>query len=347
MRYDAVIATLNRPEALRACLRQLELQSERPERVIVVDASDDHESVKSVALAGRDPSIEWVVVRAERRGLPNQRNQGLEHVRNPVTFMPDDDSLMHVQAAEEMMAGYRLDTAGVVAGVGGIESAQSPLGKGSVQKTRGQALKARLERPRSMIETRIAKKPFESFAHEAWARNEIPAWVDGDRFVLVESIGGYLLSLRTDLARERKFDETLAYGIGYALHEDMEMGLRLQRDGFLLIGARRAPIFHDVHPGKRAGGFNYGFCWLANYIYVCRRTFPSDSAILSEQLERFLKHKLRLYRTRALVRGSEYNRDIYDGAKTAWSIRHELSSSDPVELAATYRRACDRYLRHH
>lgn len=346
MRYDAVIATLNRPEALRACLRQIELQSERPERVVVVDASDDHESVKTAALAGRDPGIQWIVLRADRRGLPNQRNQGLEHVRNPVTFMPDDDSLLHGEAAKEMMAAYRLDATGVVGGVGGTESPNSPLGKTSVHKSRGQALKARLDQPRNKIEARIAKKPFETYAHELWVSQKLPEWVDGDRFVPVESIGGYLLSLRTDLARERKFDETLAYGIGYALHEDMDMGLRLQKDGYLLIGARRSPIFHDLFPGKRAGGFNYGFCWIANYIYVCRRTIPPGSAILDEQLEPFLKHKLRLYRARALVRRDEYSRDVYRGANTAWSIRNDLASSDPAELAAAYRLSCDRYLHH-
>ena len=40
MRHDAVISTLNRRESLKACLSLIEEQTEKPARVIIVDASD-------------------------------------------------------------------------------------------------------------------------------------------------------------------------------------------------------------------------------------------------------------------------------------------------------------------
>jgi hypothetical protein len=39
MRYDSVISTLNRCERLKACLSLIEVQTERPPWVTIVDAS--------------------------------------------------------------------------------------------------------------------------------------------------------------------------------------------------------------------------------------------------------------------------------------------------------------------
>ncbi len=342
--YDAVIATLNRPDSLLACLTQLEAQTEKPRRVIVVDASDDHEAVRSRVMKERDPSIDWLFLQSDVRSSPYQRNLGVRHVEHEVAFLPDDDSMLHPTAAAEMMAAYRADTAGEVAGVSAVGVDDSPIAGRVPDVSRGRALKEWVAPVRDRLEDRFVTKPFASYPKSIWRTRQIPAWIDGDRFALVSSVGGYRLSLRADLVKAHPFDETLGYGIGYALHEDMELSMRLHRLGYLLVGAQRAWVHHDVHPSQRAGGYNYGFCWIANYIYGCRRNLPEDSRSWSRDLPRFLRYKVALYAVRAAVRRDRYSRDVLDGARAAWTERAALMASEPEDLPSVYRAMCDRHI---
>lgn len=345
MRYDVVIATLNRPESLSACLSLIEAQTEKPQRVIIVDASDDHAGVKAQVMRQRDPAIEWLFLQSDARSSPRQRNLGLDQVTSEVVLFPDDDSMLYPTAAAAMLAAYRLDDSGQVAGVSGVAASTPPATHSAQQITRWRAVKERIQPVRNRIEDVLVTKPFNSYPRELWTSRDVPPWVDGRRFVLVETIGGYLLSLRTAAVREHRFDEVMGYGIGYALHEDMELSLRLQSAGYLLVAAHEAPIFHDVHPAKRAGGYNYGFCWIANYIYACRRAIPEDSKAWRVDLSRFLRYKLALYRARAVVRRDDYSREVWLGARAAWQARASLMASPLGEVGQNYRQLCDLHIR--
>jgi GT2 family glycosyltransferase len=83
---DVVICTRNRPPELRACLRSLAAQTERPDAVVVVDSSDQPQPPPEVGLP----------VQAVRSapGLPLQRNLALRLVTaDLVTFLDDDVEL--------------------------------------------------------------------------------------------------------------------------------------------------------------------------------------------------------------------------------------------------------------
>jgi dTDP-4-amino-4,6-dideoxygalactose transaminase len=69
MRYNAVISTLNRPESLKACLSLIEGQTEKPARVIIVDASDHHYKAKADVTQSRDAAVEWTFLRSETKSL--------------------------------------------------------------------------------------------------------------------------------------------------------------------------------------------------------------------------------------------------------------------------------------
>ena len=48
------------------------------------------------------------------------------------------------------------------------------------------------------------------------------------------------------------FDEILGYGVGYAYHEDIDVSLRLQRQGYALVCRRRRerlPLAHSRGSG--------------------------------------------------------------------------------------------------
>ena len=345
MRYDVVIATLNRAKSLENCLSMIEKQSEQPVRVIVVDASDDHPQLRANILAHRDAAIEWIFLRSDVKSSAYQRNLGLREVKNEVVLIPDDDSMLHPQAAAEMMAGYRADRVGLVAGIGGIRVGISPLAGGTNEVQRTRAFKDGVQPFRNRLESLLAPEPFKTFPQSLWRHRSIPSWVDGRRFRLVESIGGYRLSLRSDLAKEHQFDETLGLGIGYSLHEDMEFSIRLQKLGYLLVGAHNAQIFHDVHPGKRANGFNYGFCWIMNYVYACRKNLPGESRSWSHDLTRFLEYKVALYRARAIVNRDPYSREVSEGARAAFAARHVLIDTEISGLFDAYNELCRTFIR--
>jgi len=345
IRYDVVIATLNRAKSLENCLSMIENQSERPARVIIVDASNDHDQLRTNILAHRDSTIEWIFLRSDVKSSAYQRNLGLREVKSEVVFLPDDDSMLHPAAATEMMAGYRADSAGLVAGVSGNQVGVSPLADRSTQVQRTRAFKDRVQPLRNRIESVLVSEPFKTFPRSLWRDRSIPLWVDGCRFRLVESIGGYQLSLRSDLAKEHRFDETLGLGIGYALHEDIEMSIRLQSLGYLLVAAQNAGIFHDVHPGRRAGGFDYGFCWIINYVYTCRKNFPEESQSWSNDLTKFLLYKLGLYRMRAIVTRDMYSREVLEGARAAFAARDVLMDAEVSTLPAVYETLCRTFIR--
>jgi GT2 family glycosyltransferase len=345
MRYDVVVATLNRATSLENCLSMIEKQSECPARVIIVDAGNDHDQLRMNILAHRDTAIEWIFLRSDVKSSSYQRNLGLREVKNEVVLMPDDDSMLHPAAAAEMMAGYRADTGGFVAGVSGIGVRISPLADRSSQLQTTRAFKDGVQPLRNRLESLLVPEPFKTFPQSLWRHRSIPSWVDGRRFRLVESIGGYRLSLRSDLAKEHQFDETLGRGIGYALHEDMELSIRLQKLGYLLIAAQNAPVFHDVHPGRRAHGFNYGFCWIMNYVYACRKNIPEESRSWSHDLTRFLGYKVALYRTRAIVNRNPYYREALEGARAAFAARHVLLDTEISQLPTAYEELCRTFIR--
>lgn len=344
MRYDVVIATLNRAETLKASLKLIEEQTERPERVIIVDASDDHAGLKrTIEPVMRGSDIHYELCPTDVRNAAYQRNVGLELVQSPVVFLPDDDSMLYPETASEILSAYRADDKGLIGGVAGRAASTAPnIEYLAHQKRPIRAIKERVQPIRNAFEEWAAPKPFNLYPREVWRQSIVPDWIDGERYCLVEVIGGYLMSLRAEPAKRLKFDETLGYGIGYALHEDMDMSMRLYRQGYLLVAAQYGSIYHNVFPSKRAAGFNYGFCQIANYIYACCKTLPRDTDAW-RQLPRFMQYKIFLYR---LAARHEFGRDVLRGAQTAWDERARLiDSPDEAALKEAYMLLCDRYVK--
>ncbi|WP_294330058.1 glycosyltransferase family A protein [uncultured Sphingomonas sp.] len=343
MKYDVVISTLNRAEALKASLLLLEAQSAPPSNIIIVDASDDHEAIKAVVepAINRDRfNYRWVP--STVKNLPYQRNTGIQYVENEIVFMPDDDSMFYQHSAEEILTAYRLDTEGRVGGVSGHHARSAPGEAILAYKRSGlRAFKELIQPYRNKAEAYIAPKPFTTFAREQWkAQGPFPSFIDGKRFVATETMGGYLMTLRTEVAKTLRFNDVLGYGIGYGLHEDMDIGLRIQRDGKLLVAAVEAPIYHNFFPSKRAAGFNYGFCHIANYAYVCCSVMPKSSKAY-QQFARYAQYKLMLYR---LAATDDFGKDVLRGARVGWESAKELAAATPETLDDVYRSLCDRFI---
>jgi hypothetical protein len=68
-----------------------------PGRLIIVDASDDHDSVKAeVAQISEGFGFKnTIVLESDAASLTRQRNIGLQLVEAPIVMFPDDDSMWH------------------------------------------------------------------------------------------------------------------------------------------------------------------------------------------------------------------------------------------------------------
>lgn len=76
--YDIVIATRNRLHQPKASVPLMLAQIQRPERIVLVDASDDHIAVSTLMEGLCGPAgVPVHIEEAEQRNLPAQRNQAL------------------------------------------------------------------------------------------------------------------------------------------------------------------------------------------------------------------------------------------------------------------------------
>jgi glycosyltransferase involved in cell wall biosynthesis len=341
--YAIVVATRNRIEALRASVPLFLGQSRPPARIVVVDRSDDHAAVAEyLSDLVRGGAIPVEVIHGDRANLPHQRNLGLARVAEPVVLLPDDDSLWFADTAAKIMAVYDRDPGGLIGGVAGIGIAVSPLaGDRAPENARRFMRRPGIERWRNRIEERFVPQPFNLYARLRIAALRPEAAAAGlDDLRLVETISGWRMSYRTEIARSLGYDATLGSRVGYAQHEDKDMSLRVQQAGHLLAAAPGARVFHNVHPGKRAGGFAYGFCWLFNYAYICRKVF-GDAPPGRVPVRRYIGYKAFLYRLR---RGNEYDRDVARGGAAALAEFDRLWQAPDDRLADTYGEICGRVL---
>jgi Glycosyl transferase family 2 len=266
--YDCVIATKNRLSALRMSIPLILKQDTLPQRLIIVDASEDHESVRAEVsdIGDRLGFGKAIVVRSDRPNLTRQRNIGLQFVQAPIVMFPDDDSLWYAGFASSVMKVYQSDTREQVGGVAGVGVIAPPaeLGQPSYKRGKFRTIKQAVQPYRIYIEQRTFPKPFDIIGASNWTgKTDV---VDNINSKRLPHITGFRMSFRTEPVRRIGFDETLGYSAGYSYHEDMDISLRLQMEGYALVSAEDAKVCHLSFPGKRGDDYGYGFCSIANCV---------------------------------------------------------------------------------
>lgn len=334
--YAIVVATRNRIEALRVSIPLFLRQTRLPRRILIVDSSDDHAEVRSLCaeISGTSP-VPIEVFQSDRANSAYQRNFGLDRVTEEIIIYPDDDSFWYPDTAERMLAVYERDTRGLIGGVTGIETGTSPVASrvDVPKKTKRLIQKPNISRYRDRIEKLFFPQPFNVYGQDRIAALG-PAAGPGEIFV--ETMGGYRMSFRTEVIRPLRFDDALGANVGYAVHEDKDLSLRVLRAGCLLAAAPGARVFHNVHPGKRAKGFAYGFCHLMNYIYISRKVFEENS-IAMRSVKPYCRYKIFLY---SLKKSNEYDKDIYLGAKAAMDNYNLVMSAPLDKVSEVYSNIC-------
>ena len=287
--YDAVIATRNRVEALALSIPRLLGQSCPPARLIVVDASDDHAPIAGAVARLTEGWDGEVIVETAPPGLPRQRNVGLLHVTAPVVFFIDDDSLLCPGAAEAILAVYARDTVGDIAAVCSAEEMTPPpevVAAGGYAMTRDHKTEARMRRWRNRLEKRLsALKPAIRLGRVLNGRHGVPDWLAEYDAVPVEYMTGFRMSFRSTAIRQNGFDEALG---GYAVDEDIDASFSAMLSG-LVVGTKRARIYHHRFPGSRSAAFERGRMEVLNRAYVLLKhaTGPLGSAAVANTVWRY------------------------------------------------------------
>ncbi len=96
-----IVATKDRPSELRRMLRSIEIQSYRPNSIILVDAGE--KTVETISKEFTNLSITYLKVSIP--SAAKQRNVGIEFVSKETTFIGfiDDDAALELNAIETMM----------------------------------------------------------------------------------------------------------------------------------------------------------------------------------------------------------------------------------------------------
>ena len=299
MEYDVVIATKNRSRALALSLPLILLQTRKPNRLIIIDASDNHEAVKShINSMVKDTNTE-IIIKQSQPNSAYQRSIGLEYVKSPVVMFPDDDSLWWPGVAETIMNIYDRDKASVIGGVSANISKEPPPGafpghsNDHIRMLFKDRLRLKLAGFRHMIDTTLGSDPMYELGRSFWEKHTIPNWLCDYNATPIEYMAGCRMSFRTEAIRPVGFNEDLGSHIGWAAFEDAEASFAVAQT-HLLVHAPDALVCHYTFPSPRANGYDLGFINHFNRSFIiCKYSHPGTPCRSS--LKRFAYCKAAQY----------------------------------------------------
>lgn len=338
--FDVVIATRNRPDALALTIPLLLSQSRLPEKLIVIDSSDDHAPVaKVVAETTAGHPVEIIVEHSEK-GLTRQRNRGLAHVTADIVFLPDDDSLCHPGTTAAIMDIYERDTDRLVAGVNPADAPEPPPGVldgAAYQMSEAHRRMARTVRLRTRLGRAMTDlKPHFVIGNILVGRAPDLPWLDQMNAVKVEWLTGYRMSFRSDVIKAVGFEEVFG---GHALFEDIDASFAAARFG-QLIGARNGRIYHHRFPSGRGNRYMLSAMAVVNLTYLIAKHGADLNLTPAERRQARAKtvshYRLRLLKALAQSLRDPGARDDLRGLRAARPEMDRLFAVPRDSLAQTY-----------
>ena len=232
-RIAVVLASVGRPDELAHISDALTQQTRQPDHVLFVVASE-------ADLPSRDRLYPGADVKFGAKGLPLQRNVGLDHTVDDydIVVFFDDDYLPSQHALEgiERFFNQQQDVVGITGTLleDGIKGPGTPL-----------------DRAQSLIQAADAGySPDTTFT-----RKDVPG------------LYGCNMAFRASAIGETRFDPRLPL---YAWLEDTDFSARVGERGAIV----KSNCFIGVHRGVKRGrtsGTRYGYSQIANPIYLIRK----------------------------------------------------------------------------
>jgi GT2 family glycosyltransferase len=250
-----VIATRRRHDYLLGTVQSLVQQTVLPKELCIVDSGEEAPSRARIEQLCAEVGVELDYVHPAPRGLPVQRNLGIDRTSGDPVFLVDDDVWMAPDAHEEVLREYER-WGPELGGVRGVPLRPSPPNRLAILWRKFFGISAW----RSEASGRI-RSGF--FAEETAARSA------GVR--TVQFFNGLLMSYRREVFDHERFDESLS---GYASKEDIDFSYRLAKRGYVLVQTPTARIHHFKSPSERLSPFEFQRMGVANQLYLHRKNMP-------------------------------------------------------------------------
>lgn len=299
-RWSLCIATYNREQILLHCVRCALAQTLRPAEIVIVDATDDWMATREAvaALCADAPEVQLRYMPAEARSSAFQRNQAIGAAEGDVLFLIDDDSLMHPDCAERIMALYERDTEAVVAGVSPANVPQNPIGPdvGVDRKESGRrggpSLMQRATRTRigRWINARVLMQQKEELFlpyEEGRVEASTPPWADEAGAVRIGFLPGHSCTVRRAVALKEPFETSLRF---YTAFEDLDASYRYRRHG-VLLRLPAARLHHFEAASGRVSRAAATALQLLNMLVFIRRRAADPEAMMG-RYQRMLARRL-------------------------------------------------------
>lgn len=232
MQLSFVIPTRNRSGRLRATLRALAGQTDAPEEVVVVDASDNSVDFTQLVVEFSHQFRRFIAVKAERPGAASQRNQGVALATGGLIGFCDDDIDFEPGCVRALRAF--LMTEGAFGGVSATITNQAPRSFGRATRWVVRLMDAKPEQP---LDGRVIGPVINFLPRIREAAKDV---CDSEWLPTTCTI------YRRLALPQPPFDAQFQ---GYSMLEDVCLSMRVARTGSRLAVLRDARIFHDTQPG--------------------------------------------------------------------------------------------------
>jgi GT2 family glycosyltransferase len=279
MNFSLIICTYQRPEALLKLLKSVQLQSQYPDQILIIDGSLDaftEEVLKPKEFA----NLNYYKVEEQERGLTKQRNYGIQKVAetSEIVCFLDDDIVLTPEYFKNIVNTYNEFPDAVA--VGGYILDEVQWKRNSDEKA----------------------IQFDEFEMDGWVRKLgnrnvlrkklsllsdqppgfMPKFSNGlsigffppsEKIYPVEFFMGGVSSYRKELFEKISFSP---YFEGYGLYEDMDFCLQASKIGQLYVNTA-AQLYHYHEEAGRPNQFNYGKMVVRNGWYVWRVKYSSPT----------------------------------------------------------------------
>jgi len=255
-----IIATRNRPDELLVAVQSLVRQTILPAELCIVDSSDDTPTRTQIEELCEEIGLKLDYHHPAPRGLPVQRNIGVDRTSADPVFFVDDDVFLEPDCHEQILREYERWHRARDVQVGGIRATP----------------KRPARPPRASI---LWRKVFGigGWWPEASGKMRGGFWVEGVSVAngvrKLEYMTGWFMSFRREVFDLERFDENLA---GYAHKEDVDMTYRVCKRGYVLLQTPAAICEHFMTSTSRLTSHQLTRMNLHNQFYLHRKNMPQD-----------------------------------------------------------------------
>lgn len=243
-----IIATKERPKELRRLLKSLEIQSYRPDQVIIVESGEN----RTEEIKAEFPGLEIKYLRCHPPSITKQRNMGIKKADPGMTLIGflDDDVVLKNNALMEMMVYW--------------ENAPENIGLASFNITNLPSIFASRFKSLAVTEKLGLYSKKKGIVLPSGFQT-IYGFVSN--IVTVQYLPTPALVGRRDIFKKHMFDEWFS---GYSYLEDLDFSYRVSKEYTLVIVQNAKYSHYPTSVGKESA-FTFGIKEVINRIYFVKK----------------------------------------------------------------------------